>query len=85
MATSHAYAARRLDKAKLGLAVTLVAALAGFYTLSKQGQLAQWGVLGLAAAVVVLSAGIRQLQAFGRDSWREVKKVVCPRARRRCK
>jgi len=71
------------DKAKLGLAVTLVlAALAGFYLLSKQGQLAQWGVLlvGLAAAVVVfLSAESgKQLVAFGRDSWREVKKVVWP-------
>ena len=71
------------DKAKLGLAVILVlAALTGFYLLSKQGQLAQWGVLlvGLAAAVVVfLSAESgKQLVAFGRDSWREVKKVVWP-------
>lgn len=71
------------DKAKLGLAVILVlAALTGFYLLSKQGQLAQWGVLivGLAAAVAVfLSAESgKQLVAFGRDSWREVKKVVWP-------
>ena len=71
------------DKAKLGLAVILVlAALTGFYLLSKQGQLAQWGalVVGLAAAVVVfLSAESgKQLVAFGRDSWREVKKVVWP-------
>lgn len=71
------------DKAKLGLAVILVlAALTGFYLLGKQGQLAQWGVLlvGLAAAVVVfLSAESgKQLVAFGRDSWREVKKVVWP-------
>ena len=44
------------DKAKLGLAVALViAALAGFYLLGKQGQIAQWGalVLGLVAAFVV--------------------------------
>ena len=71
------------DKAKLGLAVILVlAALTGFYLLSKQGQMAQWGalVVGLAAAVVVfLSAESgKQLVAFGRDSWREVKKVVWP-------
>jgi preprotein translocase subunit SecE len=71
------------DKAKLGLAVILVlAALTGFYVLGKQGQLAQWGALlvGLAAAVAVfLSAESgRQLVAFSRDSWREVKKVVWP-------
>jgi preprotein translocase subunit SecE len=71
------------DKAKLGLAVILVlAALIGFYLLGKQGQLVQWGALlvGLAAAVAVfLSAESgKQLIAFGRDSWREVKKVVWP-------
>ena len=71
------------DKAKLGLAVVLVlAALTGFYLLAKHGQLAQWGVLlvGLAAAVIVfLSAESgKQLVAFGRDSWREVRKVVWP-------
>jgi preprotein translocase subunit SecE len=71
------------DKAKLGLAVILVlAALIGFYLLGKQGQLVQWGALlvGLAAAVAVfLSAESgKQLVAFGRDSWREVKKVVWP-------
>ena len=74
------------DKAKLGLAVLLVlAALAGFYLLSKQGQLAQWGILiaGLIAAVVVfvLSEPGKQFVAFGRDSWREVKKVVWPARR----
>ena len=71
------------DKAKLGLAVFFVlAALTGFYLLGKQGQLAQWGVLlvGLATAVAVfLSAESgKQLVAFARDSWREVKKVVWP-------
>ena len=43
------------DKAKLGVAVALViAAVAGFYLLGKQGQVAQWGALivGLAAAFV---------------------------------
>ena len=71
------------DKAKLGLSVALVlAALAGFYLLSRQGVLAQWAVLlvGLAAAAAVffVSEHGRQLIAFGRDAWREVKKVVWP-------
>ena len=71
------------DKAKLGFAVLLVvAALAGFYILVKQGQLAQWGALiaGLvAAAIVFVSSELgRQFLAFGRDSVREVKKVVWP-------
>ena len=71
------------DKAKLGLSVALVlAALAGFYLLSRQGALAQWAVLivGLAAAAAVffVSEHGRQLIAFGRDAWREVKKVVWP-------
>jgi len=71
------------DKAKLAAAVALViAALAGFYLLGKQGQVAQWGALlvGLAAAVVVFitSEPGKELVAFGRDAWREVKKVVWP-------
>jgi preprotein translocase subunit SecE len=71
------------DKAKLGLAVALVlASLVGFYLLSKQGQVAQWGALiaGLIAAIVVfLTSEVgKQFVAFGRDSWREVKKVVWP-------
>ena len=71
------------DKAKLGLAIALVlASLAAFYLLGKQGQLAQWGALiaGLVAAVVVfLTSEVgKQFVAFGRDSWREVKKVVWP-------
>jgi len=71
------------DKAKLGAAIALViAAIAGFYVLGKQGQVAQWGVLlaGLVLAVVVFatSESGKQLVAFGRDSWKEVKKVVWP-------
>ena len=71
------------DKAKLGLAVALViASLAGFYLLARQGQVAQWGALiaGLIAAVLVFFSSElgRQFLAFGRDSWREVKKVVWP-------
>jgi preprotein translocase subunit SecE len=71
------------DKAKLGLAVALVlASLIGFYMLVRQGQVAQWGALiaGLVAAVVVFMSSEtgRQFIAFGRDSVREVKKVVWP-------
>ncbi len=71
------------DKAKLAAAAALViAALAAFYLLTKQGQIAQWGalILGLAAAVVVFftSEPGQELFAFGRDAWREVKKVVWP-------
>jgi preprotein translocase subunit SecE len=71
------------DKAKVGLAIALVvAALAGFYLLGKQGALVQWGVLlvGLIAALVAFftSESGRQLIAFGRDAWREVRKVVWP-------
>jgi preprotein translocase subunit SecE len=71
------------DKAKLGVAVALViAAVAGFYLLGKQGQVAQWGalVVGLAAAFVVFmtSESGKEFVAFGRDSWKEVKKVVWP-------
>lgn len=71
------------DKLKLGAAVALLlAALAAFYLLSKQGQLAQWGALivglALAAGAFFSSESGRQLIAFGRDAWREVKKVVWP-------
>ncbi len=72
-----------MDKAKLaGAAALVVAALAAFYLLTKQGQIAQWGalVVGLAAAVAVFltSEPGKQLFAFGQDAWREVKKVVWP-------
>lgn len=71
------------DKAKVGAAVALVvAALAGFYLLTKQGQLVQWAVLvvGLAAAVAVFftSEPGKEFVGFGRDSWKEVRKVVWP-------
>jgi preprotein translocase subunit SecE len=71
------------DKAKLvGAAALVVAALAAFYLLGKQGQIAQWGALlvGLAAAVAVFfsSEPGKELVAFGRDAWREVRKVVWP-------
>ena len=71
------------DKAKLGAAIALViAALAGFYLLGKQGQVAQWGVLvvGLAAAVAVFLASEpgKEFIAFGRDAVKETKKDVWP-------
>ena len=71
------------DKVRIGVAVALVlGALVGFYLLSKQGQIAQWGALlvGIGAAVVVFltSEPGKEFVAFGRDSWREVKKVVWP-------
>jgi preprotein translocase subunit SecE len=71
------------DKAKLGAAIALViASLVGFYMLGRQGAVAQWGALivGLAAAFVVFmsSESGKELAAFGRDAWKEVKKVVWP-------
>ena len=71
------------DKAKLAASAALVvAALVAYYLLSKQGSIAQWGglLVGLGAALVVFfsSEPGKQLVAFGRDAWREVKKVVWP-------
>lgn len=72
-----------VDKAKLAAAAILVvASLAAFYLLGKQGQLVQWAVLlvglGAAAGAFFASESGRQLIAFGRDAWREVRKVVWP-------
>ena len=59
-----------------------LAALAAYFLLSKQGSLVQWLVflMGMAAAVGVflVSESGKQLVAFGRDAWREVRKVVWP-------
>ncbi|MBE7420481.1 MAG: preprotein translocase subunit SecE [Ideonella sp.] len=71
------------DKAKLALAgVLLVGSVVAFYVL---GQKDLWLrvvvllVLLLAAAgMFLVSESGRQLIAFGRDSWREVLKVVWP-------
>jgi len=71
------------DKAKLVLAAALVVgALAGFYFVAKQGPIVQWAVLvgGIVSALIVfgISEPGKQLVAFARDAWREVKKVVWP-------
>ena len=71
------------DKAKLGgAAVLLVAGVAAFYVLSTQPMWLRVGamLLLLAAAVATFftSEPGRQLTGFGRDSVREVKKVVWP-------
>jgi preprotein translocase subunit SecE len=71
------------DKAKLAAAgVLVVGAIAAFYLL---GQKDLWmrvvALLALLAAAIGLfftSESGRQLIAFGRDSWREVLKVVWP-------
>lgn len=71
------------DKAKLAAVGALViASVAGFYLLSKQGPVVQWGALivGLlaAAGMFLISESGRQFVAFAKDAWREVKKVVWP-------
>jgi preprotein translocase subunit SecE len=71
------------DKAKLGAAVALLlAGLVAFYLLGQQGVYAQWGalivLLGLAVAVFFVSEPGRQLIAYGRESVRELRKVVWP-------
>ena len=71
------------DKAKLAAAALLViGAVVAFYLLGKQGLWTRVGVLLalLAAGVAVFFVAEpgRQLIAYGRDSVREVKKVVWP-------
>jgi preprotein translocase subunit SecE len=71
------------DKAKLAGAVVLLAAgLVAYYALAKQGPIAQWAALLvlLAAAVGAFftSEAGKSLIAYGRDSVREVRKVVWP-------
>ncbi|KWT69856.1 Preprotein translocase subunit SecE [Comamonas testosteroni] len=71
------------DKAKLAaVAALVVASIAGFYLLSKQGALVQWATLivglVLAAGVFLISELGKRFIGFARDAWREVKKVVWP-------
>ncbi len=71
------------DKSKVyGALLLVLASVAGFYFLSKQGALVQWTVLilGLVAAAVIylMSESGKELVALFRDYWRELKKVVWP-------
>lgn len=71
------------DKARLALAVGLVlGAVVSYYLLVKQGPIVQWlallACLGAAVVVFVTSEPGKEFLAFGRDAWREVKKVVWP-------
>ena len=71
------------DKAKLAAAgVLVIAAVAVFYVLSKQDMWMRIGALLVllagAVATFFMSEPGKQLIAFGRDSVREVKKVVWP-------
>ena len=71
------------DKAKLaGAVLLLLAGIVAFYYLGKQDLwvrvLALLALLGAAVALFFTSESGKQLVAFGRDSVREVKKVVWP-------
>ena len=71
------------DKAKLALAAALVVgAIAAFYLLAQKDLwmrvAALLGLLAAAVAAFLTSESGRQLIAFGRDSWKEVQKVVWP-------
>jgi preprotein translocase subunit SecE len=71
------------DKAKLLLSVLLlVGAFAAFFALKSEGAVVQWAALlvGIALAVVsfLMADAGRRLVAFGKDSSREVRKVVWP-------
>ncbi len=71
------------EKAKLAGAVLLAAGgVVAYYLLTKQGALAQWGsLIGLLLAGALLffvSEQGKSLIAYGRDSWREARKVVWP-------
>jgi preprotein translocase subunit SecE len=71
------------DKVKLVLAALVgIGAVVAFYALSKQGSLVQWSVLVLglvlAAGVFFTSESGKALIGFGRDTVREVRKVVWP-------
>ncbi|MEY8688828.1 MAG: preprotein translocase subunit SecE [Leptothrix sp. (in: b-proteobacteria)] len=71
------------DKAKLAAAVLLlIGALVAYYALSKQGVYAQWGALlvllaGAVAAFFTAEQG-KALIGYGRESVRELRKVVWP-------
>ena len=71
------------DKAKLAIAgVLVIAAVVAFYALGKQDLwlrvIALFAVLGLAVALFFTAEAGKQLIAYGRDSAKEVRKVVWP-------
>lgn len=71
------------DKVKVASAALLVVAgVAAYYLLAAQGGLLQWGGLavGLVLALVMFfwSESGRSLIGFGRDAWKEARKVVWP-------
>jgi preprotein translocase subunit SecE len=71
------------DKAKLAVAgVLVIAAVVAFYALGKQDLwlrvIALFAVLGLAVALFFTAESGKQLIAYGRDSAKEVRKVVWP-------
>jgi preprotein translocase subunit SecE len=74
------------DKAKVAAAVALL--LLGFvayYLLSAKGGLAQWAsflvCVGAGVAVFAVSDAGKRLVAYGKDSWKEARKVVWPARR----
>lgn len=71
------------DKAKVAAAVLLVVlGIAAFYLLGKQALwlrlVALFALLGGGVAVFFVSESGKELVGFGRESWREMKKVVWP-------
>jgi preprotein translocase subunit SecE len=71
------------DKAKLaGAGALLLTGLVAFYLLTKQGAWVQWLALivclGAAIALFFTAESGKSLVAFGREAWREVRKVVWP-------
>ncbi|MEY4752281.1 MAG: hypothetical protein RIQ60_4495 [Pseudomonadota bacterium] len=71
------------DKAKLGVAVALLlSGLVAYYALSAQGVYAQWGallvLLGSSVAVFFAAEPGKALLGYGRESVRELRKVVWP-------
>ena len=72
-----------VDKAKLAIAgLLVVGAVVAFYALGKQDQwvriLALLALMAVAVGIFFTSESGKQLIAYGRDSSREVRKVVWP-------
>jgi preprotein translocase subunit SecE len=71
------------DRIKLIVSASLmIAAIVAFYWLAKQGAVTQWAVLlfGFLVSIIVFftSESGKSLISFGRDTVREVRKVVWP-------